>query len=185
MIRRVFLDCETSGLDKTRHQILTFALVVCEDEAVVFAEEFKVKQQIWAEMDSKALEINGIDLEEHNKEGVEEASLIRTIAAVLRKYGLYRPMPHGQNVTFDIGFLEEMYKRQGLPYPFSYQFQDTRPLGILLNDAGLISCRNAKLATLCEAYGIDADWHRAIDDTIATAKLYFAMMRQLKGVIAA
>jgi len=178
---KIFMDTETSGLDNQKNQILTIAIVICDDNRnELFAEEFKVAQQPWAQINKQALEVNGINLEEHNKTADSEVVVLQKINKVLQTYGLFRPMVIGQNVTFDIGFVQAMCKRQFMRYPFNYHFQDTMVLANALKDVGKIDIPNVKLGTIAGFFGLDTDFHRALEDTRMTAQVYYKMLDLIK-----
>lgn len=180
-MHKVFIDTETSGLDNLKHQILTVAIVLCDNNGnEVFSEEYKVKQQDWAEINTRALEVNGIVLEEHNKTALSELEVAQKIHDVLKMYGLFRPIVIGQNVTFDIGFLQNMFKRTELKYPFDYHFQDTMVLANVLKDVGKMPIVNVKLVTIANFFGLSTDFHRALEDARMTAKVYYKMIELIR-----
>jgi DNA polymerase III epsilon subunit-like protein len=81
----------------------------------------------------------------------------------------------GQNIKFDIGFLEQFFIKNKHKYFYSYfsHFQlDIIPLVTHLKYAGLIEPDNLKLSTLCAYFGIEIEnAHDALSDIMATRKV--------------
>jgi DNA polymerase III epsilon subunit-like protein len=111
----IVLDIETTGLDPIRHSIIEIAAIDFNNHQYQFNE----KCQIWpgAEIDFTALEINGF-----SKDEIEDTSLL-TQEELLFKFKIWSDIIEdktiaGQNVDFDISFLNESSKRCGLFYNF-------------------------------------------------------------------
>jgi len=175
--RRVFFDCETSGLDAGTNQILTFAIVIDEDNRVLFEREWKVRQMDWAVIDSYALTVNKINLDEHNASAMSEQEFVSDLSAVLRSHRVFASVPYGHNLAFDIPFLRAACRRAGMGFPFGYHFGDSMIFALALRDAGVLSFPSAKLSELCSLFGITSDnFHGALDDTRATRALYLKLL---------
>ena len=103
----VYLDTETGGLDPTKVDILTFgALVINPDGS---------EQEYYYELslpeyraESKALEINGIDLDKLRANGMSEYDFWFKIYSLLKtKDAIFI----GHNLVFDDGFLQPLYQK--------------------------------------------------------------------------
>lgn len=181
-MKKVFLDTETSGLDPLKHQILTMALVVEDNDAIVFEREWKVKQMGWAIIDPYAMQVNKINLEEHNKVAQHEMNVVQELLFELRRLGLMNSILYGHNINFDIGFIKAAVARCNMQYPFNYHFGDSMILALALRDAGVISFTSPRLSDLCAKYGITAaQFHSALDDTKASLALYNKLLDEIRG----
>lgn len=77
----------------------------------------------------------------------------------------------GQNVSFDKMFLDKYAKLNG--YIFTNRSMDTLEMA-----RKSIVCKNYKLGTLCEYFGISLEGaHRAVNDCLATAKLFIELIK--------
>jgi DNA polymerase III epsilon subunit-like protein len=104
----IVLDIETTGLDPKKHSIVEVGAIEYDNPQNIFNE----KCQIWtgAEINQRALEVNGFKLDEITNPGIltQKELLIRFndwINSIEDKTFA------GQNVDFDINFLNESCKR--------------------------------------------------------------------------
>ena len=185
---KLFIDCETSGLDPVKNQVLTTALVICdENENVVSSKELKLKQIEGRIIDEKALEVNKINLAEHNEKALPIAEFCLEVEKFLTQYLSYNPpyskvRVYGHNVKFDLDFLKHTFNKTYVEYPFHYHYQDTMIIAVLFKDLGVLPIDlRINLGSLCAYFGINAEFHNALEDTVATAKLYFKMLDLLRG----
>jgi DNA polymerase III epsilon subunit-like protein len=109
----IVLDIETTGLDPKRHSIVEVGAVDFENPGNYFNE----RCQIWdgAEIDLKALEINGLTIDE-----IRDHTIF-TQLELLSGFRIWIDQIEdktiaGQNVDFDISFLNESSKRCGLNF---------------------------------------------------------------------
>ena len=107
----IVLDIETTGLDPGRHSIIEVGALDFDCPGNYFNE----RCQIWdgAEIDSKALEINGLTLNE-----IKDQTIL-TQKELISNFMIWADQIAdktiaGQNVDFDIYFLNESSKRCGL-----------------------------------------------------------------------
>ncbi len=78
----------------------------------------------------------------------------------------------GHNLPFDYGFLAYHGGRYGLKFDFPQK--DTLKIAQeKLKD----KVKNFRLPTLAEYYGIEIQSHRALNDAVATAKLYLRLTK--------
>ena len=122
-------DTETGGLEAGVHSLLTAYFCVLNPETFEMIDELdlKVKPNNGKyNVTPKAMEINGINLEEHDKVALTYAEANKALKAWLDKNKIKGKRNHyislGQNVSFDIGFLkatilpEADYKAAGIYY---------------------------------------------------------------------
>lgn len=99
-------DCETGGLDSQTCSLLTIGFVIADDNFNIVQElEYRVRHDVY-NISPKALEINGINIIEHDKTA-KYLEYVREAAAFefLKKFGVRKATPVGKNVHFDIQFL--------------------------------------------------------------------------------
>lgn len=129
----IIVDIETTGLDNQKHAIADIgSICLIEDfikKAFVIGSEISLELRIPndAEIDSKALEINGYTIEQlrnpsriYPEKAIEEFITFtkqvrdRTIA--------------GENPRFDLDFLRAPAKKHGVKFPFGYRTIDLHTL---------------------------------------------------------
>lgn len=175
----VVVDVETGGFDAERHALLEIAAVPIEmdDAGRVFCGETvstHVTPFPGSEIDPRALEITGIDVDHPFRAAVNERAaldhLFVPIRAVMRKYGCQRAILVGHNAAFDLGFVNAAIRRTGHKrspfHPFSCF--DTATL------AGLAYGQTV-LSRAAQAAGLSwnaAEAHSAVYDTEMTAELF-------------
>jgi DNA polymerase III epsilon subunit-like protein len=109
----IVLDIETTGLDPRRHSIIEVGAVDFDCSGNLFNE----RCQIWdgAEIDFKALEINGLTLDEiHDQTILTQKELIQRF--MIWTDPIEDKTIAGQNVDFDKSFLNESAGRCGLNF---------------------------------------------------------------------
>jgi len=68
----LFIDTETGGIQPGKNSLLSLALVVWKESKIIASTEILINDGV-LNVTEKALEINGIDLEEHKKKAVSPA----------------------------------------------------------------------------------------------------------------
>ena len=109
----IVLDVETTGTDPHRHSIVEVGAIDFENQGNYFSE----RCSIWegAEIDFKALEINGLTLDEiQDKTILTQKELISGFMSWIDN--IEDKTIAGQNVDFDINFLNESSVRCGLNF---------------------------------------------------------------------
>lgn len=128
----IFLDTETTGLNPERHEIIDIALVfdrsVAERIGIIHllqvdGEEAYFKSKV-KPLHIHLAEPEALRVNKYTEEGWKNAPTFEAIAPVLLtllKEGLYA----GHNVTFDLDFLKQAFKRIGLEPYLGYHKIDT------------------------------------------------------------
>jgi DNA polymerase III epsilon subunit-like protein len=121
----IVLDIETTGLDPTRHSIIEVGAIDFDRPGNYFNE----RCQIWdgAEIDFKALEINGFTLNE-----IQDQTIF-TQKELISRFMIWTDNIEdktiaGQNVDFDINFFNESSKRCGLNFSLGKRKVDQHSL---------------------------------------------------------
>lgn len=151
-----------------------------------------------------ALDITGITLEQLRREGADLKTVAAEVIAfatrnTLSKGPQYKPVLIGQNILFDIGFLQQMMNYAHLTKEFAQAFAGSvdfygnfQPRYIDMLDLGHVafahdpSVGSYKLELIAERLGVElADAHDADADVAATrdiAAVYAARLRSGGGV---
>lgn len=109
------LDTETGGLDPLKNSLLQFGGIVTDrDFRIVDVLTFRVKSSPLLHEHPKALEINGINIEEHNANpatlGREDAKKrLEEFLAAHTNVGARPLIPCGWNPAFDVGFVKQIF----------------------------------------------------------------------------
>jgi DNA polymerase III epsilon subunit-like protein len=109
----IVLDIETTGIDPKRHSIVEVGAIDFDNPGNYFNE----RCSIWegAEIDFKALAINGLTLDEIQDKTIFTQKEL--ISAFITWVGLIEDKTiAGQNVDFDINFINESSARCGLNF---------------------------------------------------------------------
>lgn len=189
-------DFETGGLHCKKNLALEFAGIWINGET--FEEIDRYESLILPYSDDltiteKALEKNGIQLEEIAEKGIDVSEVVASIVAKTEKANKdksrgIKTMLVGQNVIFDIGFLKQIFslnKTDLKIFAGSEGFNDYELFYFDTEKLGRI--RNSKearftLTHLCQYDNIDLiGAHRAMNDVISTKDLFVTYMNALKG----
>jgi len=155
-----FVDCETTGLDPTRHEILEIGVIRVEGRTLETLGMFDLRVQPARidEADPQALRVNGWNAEEWKDAVPLDVALVRTGPL------LEGALLAGHNVSFDRAFLDAAWRSTGLPRPeMDHHVLDTATLAWPLLVAGLVE--SLSLDPVCRYLGIEAaQSHRALID---------------------
>ena len=169
-----FIDIETTGLDRDKHEIIELAAVIAEiknGEFVVVDElDMKIQPKNIANAEPQALRVNGYN----EADWLFAISLEDAMTVFAKKTDGAIFTAH--NITFDYGFIEQAFKTSGVENKMHFHKLDTISLafGILHtnDDIGKLSLR-----ALCEKYGIEnKKAHSAFADAYATYEVFKKLM---------
>lgn len=153
----VFLDIETSGLDPQNHEIIEVAMVVDEGPEIHFALPFRLRNA-----DPKALEVNN-----YSRRALELRRMETTAHKAWAKFEVYLEgaLVVGNNVQFDLRFIEQFLRNAGAPDPTPWHYS---PVDLKSLVAGAYQLGPAPWSTkqIAEAVGvpIPKDAHTALAD---------------------
>jgi DNA polymerase III epsilon subunit-like protein len=172
----LFIDTETGGIDPAGNSLLSLALVVWKDLEIKASIEILINDGV-LNVTPKALEINGIDLDEHKKKAVNPAVALQQLDNFL---GIHFPRDEkivlaGHNITFDVNFLNVFLTRNGYNFQqrFSHRFVDTSTILFYLYLTGKIKRKLTASQDALDYFGIIVQGrHTALGDALATAQLF-------------
>ena len=172
-----WLDLETGGLEPKTNPILQLGCIIEIDGRRIWERKLICRGFDGCEIHPKALEVNGLDSKKV-KQWPSEDELYKSLLEILHKFvNRYDKTDKfvigGYNVSFDVGFLREMFKRQGDPYFgawFAFQFIDPSSIVRFIQYAGAMDeFARMKLVDLAKHFEVDRpDAHDALADVEMT-----------------
>lgn len=168
----IFVDLETTGLDKIKHEIVEVGCLVVNGRNFEVVEEYvaKVKPQHIETATPEALEING-----YTKEKWKEA---KNLGEVLKKIAELSigGMIAGWNIAFDWEFIENGFHKYNIESTFNYHKVDVQGIAYaaLYKEKGVKSLKMRKVA---EYFGIKlGSVHGAEEDVRITYEIFKRLM---------
>ena len=185
----VIVDVETGGFDCTRHALLEIAVCPIQMDADGDVHPGPIASTHvtpfpGAELDPRALEVTGIDVDHPFRNALGERDALNHVFApvrqAMRQADCQRAILVGHNASFDLGFLNAAVTRsQHKRNPFHpFSTFDTVTL------AGLAYGQTV-LARAVEAAGLDWDAsqaHSAVYDTERTAALFCRIVNRWRAL---
>lgn len=160
----ICVDLETTGLDPKRDKIIEIGAVLVEQGKI--KKEFSTFLNPGRVLPKRITEITGIvDADLKDAPYIEDK-----IGEFLEFAGGHILLGH--SILFDYSFL----KRAAVNARFSYEVNAIDTLQIARKYLAGIPSRS--LPNLCEFYGIEYKPHRALEDAIATHKLYQKLLEE-------
>lgn len=182
--RFILLDLETTGFDEKKHQILEAGMLILENRKVIDSLEIKIKHKEYL-VTPGAMKANKIDLLKHDEEAVDTKNAVTNILEFLRKNKSEdKFIVIGQNINFDIKFIEEMFLKEWKIKEFrelvSYRVLDIMQLAMIRNLEGKINLEKQDLDTILNALeiAIPETRHSAMTD----CKLEFEVFKKLMAM---
>lgn len=189
MIKKLFCDLETSGLDPKKNGVLTIGGII---EYGGIYEEFELKSKPFSEdeIDMAALAVNKITIEElgtfpEPREMYHQ--LMSHISSHVNRYDkkdkLFFIAHNG--IRFDEPFLREFFNKNGNNYFGSYFFYPpicTMAMASLYLMPIRHKMEQFRLHNIAEKVGIEVDEavrHTALGDTKLMRKLYYVLQEKM------
>lgn len=167
----LLIDVETTGFDDKKHQILEIGALIIRNMKVVADINILVKHKEYT-LTSSAMAANKINIVEHEKDALALEDAGTTLLNFLKEHKdtEERYIAIGQNVDFDLRFLEAMflkiYKIKEYREYVSYRKLDIMQVALIKNLESKIKIEKQDLDTLLKTldiYILD-DRHRALTD---------------------
>ncbi len=177
----IVADTETGGLDPRIHPILTLSAIRSSDGA---SFNVKIAPEPGMVVEQDALAVTGIDLTDIKVNGISEKQAAEEFANFVRGDHLMA----GCNFPFDQGFINAMYKRQGMESPISHRCIDLQTAAFLAHEHGAINLPVrygvplVNLDAVCEAHGLgrEGELHDSLEDVTLTQQCIEASIAALK-----
>lgn len=189
-IRKLLLiDTETGGLDDRENAILSIAALVINQGAIEDEYYSLINEGVESGLiGNEALEINGLTLDQIEREGKSPFTVISELECMLLKHDMRGTVTlAGCNTQFDAGFLRRLYRISGRDASkrFSHRVICVQTGALLLEQAGAIvlPSGSASLESLCKLFSIPLDrsaGHHALPDARATAGVLQKLIRILR-----
>ncbi|HTI07678.1 MAG TPA: 3'-5' exonuclease [Puia sp.] len=172
----LFIDTETGGIDPKTNSLLSLALVVWKEMEIKASLEILINDGI-LNVTEKAMEINGIQLEEHKKKAVTPFVALQQFDSFLKEHFEEdeKIVLGGHNITFDVNFLNAFLTINGYSFQqrFSHRHVDTASILFYLYLTGKIKRKITSSQDAFEYFGITVQGrHTALGDVLATAQLF-------------
>lgn len=183
------IDVETAGLNPQTDALLEIAAITLKmNEAGELMQDQTYHSHIQpfegANINPEALKINGIDINDPNRQAIAETLAIAEMFKIVRKAvkdnGCQRAVIVAHNAAFDQGFLQAAVKRINAKrdpfHPFA-MFDTATLAGFMYGQTVLVKA--------CQMAQIPFDGkqaHSALYDTERTAELFCTMVNRLKNL---
>lgn len=173
-------DTETGGLDNKVDSLLQVGFMVYEDGKLLDKLKINIEHEKYF-VTKEALKINGINLATH--EGVTPEKAVKEIISFVKKYFDKPAQVLGHNVSFDVGFVKELFAQQGENYDkvFSYRLLDTSALARMLVHFGYLK-NGGRLCDIARELGVEYNenqLHDALYDCEVTHEVFMKMSQFL------
>lgn len=167
----LLIDLETTGFDEKKHQILEIGMLIIREMEVVADIKVSVKHKEYM-ITTSAMNANKINILEHEKNAltIEDAGV--TVINFLKEHKKTEKafIVIGQNIDFDLKFLESMFLKLGKIKEYreyiSYRKLDIMQLALIKNLEGKISLEKQDLDYLLTTLNIEIPEgrHEALSD---------------------
>jgi len=183
----VSVDTETGGLEPREHAVLQVAMyteyVGDEGEVCEAASNVYVKPGQRVSVEDEAMRHNNVSEQDIRERGVSEHETANTIVDFVEHLkdltGASDVFLLAHNAEFDKAFLEALFDRQVLSYPFHYHTLDSLSVADFLRSQGIIESKGLKLENLAlQVLDKGYDFHDAMSDARACYELYDAFIEE-------
>lgn len=175
------IDTETTGLDLLNHEIIEIAIVQARVDPTRIIRtsrwEAKIKPRYIERASPVALKINGYS-EEKWRDAMSQEHAIADIKSYVRTSQLLV----GQNLIFDLRFINKMFNDSGENFLKLPHYHDTKLMAEQLMHDGKL--KRSSLDYLCEEFKIKRYGrpHTALADADRTLDLYKILVKQTEPV---
>lgn len=168
--RMLLIDTETTGFNPEKHQLLEVGILILEQGEVINTLELKIKHKEYL-VTQGAMKTNKINLIEHEEEAVELEEAAKEIINFLEyNFNGEHYLIIGQNVNFDIKFIEKLFLSTGRIKDFrkfvGYRTLDIMQLFLIKNIEGKVKAEKQDLDYILNTLNIEipVDRHSALTD---------------------
>jgi DNA polymerase-3 subunit epsilon len=168
----LFVDCETTGLDPIKHEIIELAAVRVHPQLLYVERAFvsRVRPQFPERCSIETATVNGFDPQLWDREP-DLYDVLKGFSSMAQGCILA-----GHHIAFDRAFLDSGFRRAGLLWPeMDHHVLDTASLAWPLVAVGAL--KSLSLAPVCELLGISNEGaHSARRDVARTMEVYRRLM---------
>jgi len=184
-MKALWCDTETTGVNAFRNGVIQIGGQIEIDGEIKESFDFRISTFPKDEIEAKALEVNHTTIEDI-KGYPEPTSVHKAFVKLLSKY-VNKFDKHdkfilaGYNIGFDAEMLRMWFKKCGDNYFYSYVFGgkiDVMSNVMTLCHLTKLELPDHKLETVARHFGIDVNFHDALDDIKATRKLYHILLEK-------
>jgi DNA polymerase-3 subunit epsilon len=188
MKKVLWFDCETTGLDPVKNDIIQLAGIIEIDGKEVDEFDFKCQPFSYDNITLDALAKNKFSLEDIKgfemplKVKIDFVNIIGKYCDKFDKNDKFYPA--GYEVSFDINFISQWFQKCGDKF-FGSWIDRRRPLDpryllSIMDYQGIISLPDYKLETVANHFGIAINAHDAFSDIQATRYIFKKVIEELK-----
>ena len=170
--RMLLIDTETTGFDSEKHQILEIGMLVLEQGEVINSLNIKLKHKEYV-LTAGAMKANKIDIVKHEEYALSAKDACEKILKFLEcNYSEEHYLVVGQNVDFDIKFLEKLflstYKIKEFRTLVGYRKLDIMQLFLVRNIEGKVKAEKQDLDYILKELDIviPEERHSALTDCL-------------------
>ena len=180
---KIWIDTETTGLNRWKHGIVQLAFLIEKDEEVQY-EEVLYSNPIGKQIDKEALKIHGTteaQLAQYDPWPLVAIRFTEFLGTQVDKYNpLDKLVPCGYNVDFDLGML-----RGNWPDKYFGSFFARPTIEVMTYVAEEVSrglkLKSYSLEEVCKHFEIPLEAHNALADIKATRALYYKLKGKNSG----
>ena len=172
------IDTETTGLDRTKHEIIEIAMIsylISNDGERFVLRQFdkKIKPRHIETASNMALAINHYS-EEAWKDAVDISEVLPEIKRIIEDSQILL----GQNLIFDLRYISDAFENNEYEIPNYPAYTDTKAMADVLRHAGKI--KRSSMDYLCEHYDIKFSGraHTALVDCERTMKVWDKLVEE-------
>ena len=188
----LWFDCETGGLDHSKHSLLTAYFAVCDQNQNIKDElylQMKPEDETLLNVTKGAMDVNKIDLRAHlsDPETVTYSEANRRLRTLLERNKIKGKRKHfipcGHNVHFDKEFIwSQVMPKEQFEELVHYRTLDTSDICTFFKDVGIFPNDVGSLTSLVEFLGIPmGEAHNARGDILMNIEVYKAIKNLMKS----
>lgn len=181
----LFIDTETGGLNPEEVSLLSIGLVVWNESQIIETKEILIKQDVF-HITPQSILTNRINFFEFLDMAIDADQAFSDLKGFLQKHfsdEIGKIVLGGHNTNFDVNFIRKFISQNGGKFEdwFGHRFVDTASILKFLYysrklDTDLSSSDNA-----FRYFNIEVERrHTALDDAIATARLFNHLIEIVK-----
>ena len=188
-MKKLAFDTETSGIDASKHCVLTayFAVLNDNDDIVDELDLKVIPDSGEFQWEQGALDVNGINLDEHKESAMSYSEARKLILDFFKRNSDKKRslQPCGHNIDFDIRFITAgLVSLDDWNKYVHYRTIDTMQISSFMKDVDILPEKVGSLESLVEHFGLaKRNAHNAKEDVLMwldVYKAYKGMFKEMK-----